>query len=278
MTARSGRLRRRIDDGIIAPLATLVAAAGTRRFWPVLDEALSKLCPHDLCVVFRYSARRAPEHLYDDFTGILASTRFAEYRSRAYLLDPIYRLYRSGERAAAHRLRDIAPDRFFHSEYYRTYYHKTGIADEACLFHRVRGADLVIASLARIPGRKLFGRTEVATLAAWEPLLTALIKQHLLRSPAKGGPAVITPAASPATVKPHHHRLRQRAGEPLTQREIEIADHILRGHSSLSTAIQCGISVETVRVHRRHLYRKLSISSQAELFAVAVGTAAAATR
>jgi DNA-binding CsgD family transcriptional regulator len=35
-------------------------------------------------------------------------------------------------------------------------------------------------------------------------------------------------------------------------------------------ALILGISVETIKVHRRHIYQKLAISSQAELFALAM--------
>jgi DNA-binding CsgD family transcriptional regulator len=51
-------------------------------------------------------------------------------------------------------------------------------------------------------------------------------------------------------------------------REREIAHLILRGHSVKSTAQVLGISPETVRMHRKHLYTKLEINSQAELFAL----------
>ncbi|MNE91634.1 Transcriptional regulatory protein UhpA [compost metagenome] len=53
----------------------------------------------------------------------------------------------------------------------------------------------------------------------------------------------------------------------LTDREREVAHMILRGHSVKSTAIELGISPETVRMHRKNLYLKLQINSQSELFA-----------
>jgi len=60
----------------------------------------------------------------------------------------------------------------------------------------------------------------------------------------------------------------------LTPRESTIGELILKGHSSLSISLLLGISVETVRVHRRNLYRKLDVASQAQLFALAIhGTA-----
>lgn len=58
-----------------------------------------------------------------------------------------------------------------------------------------------------------------------------------------------------------------QTGKALTRREAQLAALILQGHSNLSAALDLGISRETVKVHRRNIYRKLDISSQAELFA-----------
>ncbi|MBN3821885.1 helix-turn-helix transcriptional regulator, partial [Paraburkholderia sp. Se-20369] len=52
----------------------------------------------------------------------------------------------------------------------------------------------------------------------------------------------------------------------LTDREMSIARMVLRGNSSKAIAEKLAISPETVKVHRRHLYAKLGISSQPELF------------
>jgi DNA-binding CsgD family transcriptional regulator len=54
----------------------------------------------------------------------------------------------------------------------------------------------------------------------------------------------------------------------LTPREREIVTLILKGHSSISIAALLSLSPETVKVHRRRIYAKLNISSQAELFRV----------
>jgi DNA-binding CsgD family transcriptional regulator len=52
----------------------------------------------------------------------------------------------------------------------------------------------------------------------------------------------------------------------VTAREAEIADMILRGHSNASMGVILSISAETVKVHRKNLYAKMWISSQAKPF------------
>ena len=69
-----------------------------------------------------------------------------------------------------------------------------------------------------------------------------------------------------------HQRLTQcfeQFGESsLTQREREITQLLLRGHSSKSVARELDIAPGTVMVHKRNLFSKLGITSQYELFSL----------
>jgi DNA-binding CsgD family transcriptional regulator len=53
----------------------------------------------------------------------------------------------------------------------------------------------------------------------------------------------------------------------LTSREKQVVDLVLQGHSTESIARALRIVPGTVKVHRRNIYRKLKIKSQAGLFA-----------
>ncbi|MGS0468169.1 response regulator transcription factor [Cobetia marina] len=59
----------------------------------------------------------------------------------------------------------------------------------------------------------------------------------------------------------------------LTEREREVSQLMLGGCSTKEIARRLGISVETVRAHKKHLYTKLGINTQAELFSFLAGTA-----
>ena len=52
----------------------------------------------------------------------------------------------------------------------------------------------------------------------------------------------------------------------LTDREREITQLLLRGHSAKSVARELRIAPGTVMVHKRNLFAKLGITSQNELF------------
>lgn len=55
---------------------------------------------------------------------------------------------------------------------------------------------------------------------------------------------------------------------PLTAREMEVALLLLSGCSNKEIARKLAISAETVKVHRKHMYGKLGIKSQSELFSL----------
>ncbi|MCF6327018.1 MAG: helix-turn-helix transcriptional regulator [Devosiaceae bacterium] len=52
----------------------------------------------------------------------------------------------------------------------------------------------------------------------------------------------------------------------LTEREQDVVQLILKGYSSKAIAVTLGISLPTVKTHRRNIYARLKISSQVELF------------
>jgi len=52
----------------------------------------------------------------------------------------------------------------------------------------------------------------------------------------------------------------------LTRREAQLVRCLLHGKSCKEIAQELGISYQTARVHRRHAYRKLGVSTHAALF------------
>ena len=54
----------------------------------------------------------------------------------------------------------------------------------------------------------------------------------------------------------------------LTERERQIAQLLLRGHSTKSVARELDIAPGTVMVHKRNLFAKLGITSQYALFSI----------
>ena len=53
--------------------------------------------------------------------------------------------------------------------------------------------------------------------------------------------------------------------ELLTPREADVLDLLQRGRSNAEIAANLHVSVETVRTHARHIYRKLGVRTRREL-------------
>lgn len=53
--------------------------------------------------------------------------------------------------------------------------------------------------------------------------------------------------------------------ELLTPREADVLDHLRQGRSNAEIALALHVSVETVRTHRRNIYRKLGVRTRREL-------------
>ena len=60
-------------------------------------------------------------------------------------------------------------------------------------------------------------------------------------------------------------KVAEQMGTPLTARELEVG-RLMLSCSSKEIARKLAISAETVKVHRKHMYGKLGIKSQSELF------------
>jgi len=247
--------------------ADAMAGIGGNRFWPRLTALLGRLVRHHSSVVFSYAGSDPPVFVFGGLDSEVSRGRFHEYRERAYLLDPFYGRFRAGPVDAVHRLRDVSADRFFRSVYFRQYFRKTGLCDEMGIFCRIGDERLIIVSLMRRIDEPVFTRAEVRKISGYLPIIAAMIR--------------LQDGACDETRAPRGRAEPETAPQPmllpesdLTPRESTIGELILKGHSSLSISLLLGISVETVRVHRRNLYRKLNVASQAQLFALAIhGTA-----
>jgi len=110
-----------------------------------------------------------------------------------------------------------------------------------------------------------FSSTEIGTLCLYGAWLLPLMCHALAAQTAVLPPPVSSPAGGDRRLH-FEQALRKRSNASLTNREIEIALMILAGHSTKNMARLLGVSPATAKVHRRNLYKKLNISSQATLF------------
>jgi DNA-binding CsgD family transcriptional regulator len=83
----------------------------------------------------------------------------------------------------------------------------------------------------------------------------------------------LTAAASRRDTDSQTHRKVQSTIENfarslLTQRERQVLFYMISGYSSALTAQRLNATEGTIKIHRKNIYRKLDIGSQAELFSL----------
>lgn len=236
-----------------AALGQAASAVGSRSFPDALATVLRLLAPFQMMNGFHYSADGRAFDLYNDKIVAERGVIVDHYLAGAYLLDPFYDAVRKGGGDRLIVMRQLAPDDFMHSEYHRLHYASTQILDEIGFVLKLEGGNVGVLSLSRV-GTTLFSVEELAGLKAAAPVICALGERHWGSAPRLS----LSNKTAPATIE---HPL-------LTKRELEIVTLILKGHSTLSIAAVLTLSPNTVKVHRRQIYAKLVISSQAELFRI----------
>jgi DNA-binding CsgD family transcriptional regulator len=244
----------------IAAVGGLFRALHGERFPLALRDAIGQICDFDSMVVTAYAGNARPKTLFHDFDEVQATINISFYETGPYLLDPFYLACREGREAGAYRLGDLTPAGFFKSEYYRTFYRRIRLSDEMGLIMRAGVDRWLVVSLARRVRRPKFDLHDLATVNAAFGILSGAVLSHW------GGQDVVAESDGNHDLQ---DRLRSFASDTLSPRESEIVQLILQGHSTPSAAALLDIAEGTVKVHRRHAYAKLGITSQAELFSLA---------
>jgi hypothetical protein len=116
------------------PYWALAAAAVAALDSPILPRALAELlrqvAPFSFTVMFGYRGTDQPIDLYNDFPPGKRKIFVSDYQAGPYMLDPFFLAASRSVAPGLYRLRDLAPDRFYQGEYFRSYYVQTGLAEE----------------------------------------------------------------------------------------------------------------------------------------------------
>ena len=229
----------------------------------------------ELAAVFVYRGRSRPLNLYDNFELADAKKGIVAYVENTYVLNPFYQACQKGLADGVYRIRDLAPDAFFESEYYKSHRILRRRSEEIGYITEDWPKDLeeidiaihlepdVISEISvyRAARDRGFADDELARLSIAIPLMAALLRRYWIRF-----------GASKLQTSPPDNRIDRIFASfgksVLTDREREVIQLILRGHSSESIGFNLDISLGTVKTHRKNAYAKLEISSQSELLSL----------
>jgi len=249
-------------------LADVVAAQGTPAYPRVVVRALRSVVPFDFSVWFVYRGNDRPICPFDTFTPEQRVVFVEDYQDGPYLLDPFFKICADDHDPGLYRLREIAPDRFYHSEYFRSYYRRTGLAEEIAFLIDLSIGRKLVVSLMRAGTSPVFSERDMKKLRRIEPVIHAATRAQW-RSDSDLRDHYVDDVGDPSDMaSPVASAFDSFGKGVLTPRECEIVRMVLRGHSSESIGRHCGIKTGTVKIHRKNIYAKLGISSQPELFSL----------
>ncbi|WP_213301046.1 helix-turn-helix transcriptional regulator [Paraburkholderia sacchari] len=257
-------------------IATLIEALDGPDFWTRMTRVIERFVAFDNWVALVFTRDRAPlvcaESPMPDGTVDLL---FRAYLEGMYQLDPFYIHACEKPRAGLVTLAEVAPDNFRMTDYYQRYFKSNIIGDEVQFNHPLDARRTLIFSLG---ATHHYTERDIAMFAMFAPWVMALMRQRLpyetfsMREAAVadgGAPRSESTAASDMDYASRFEAVAKQSGRtPLTAREIEVVRQSLSGFSTRAIAERLDISFETVRAHKKHIYAKLGVSSQSELFAL----------
>jgi DNA-binding CsgD family transcriptional regulator len=238
-------------------VAELLPLVGESGFPQGLIALLRRVVPVDDATVLVYPAQGLPLIEYSEVPSETGAATLDRFIQGMFLLDPYYAAGVDGRRGLF-RLGELAPDGFRDSEYYRHWYRYCGYRDECGYLVALADGGFANIALGRTGVRGRFARGHIDRLAAIRGTVESLTRAHWAGN------------ASQAVGEELRERLRLAlagfGSSLLTERESQVINRVLHGHGTKTIADRLGISVETVKLHRKHAYAKLEINSQAELF------------
>lgn len=256
-------MQQRLDSpDLPLAIAALVSASTDGDLGAALAAVIGRAVDHDATCLLAFHQDAPPDVLHHTMNARRASHYLDRYLAGPYMLDPLYQLALRRDKPTICRCRDESPDRFRSSEYFRHYYERTHLADEMDFLLDIDRPTTLVLVVGR--WEKRFSRTDVASLHWLEPIVNAAMQRIWDTWSAQH-------SGDDRDLNMHQRLTRcfEQFGESrLTQRERQITQLLLRGHSSKSVARELDIAPGTVMVHKRNLFSKLGITSQYELFSL----------
>ena len=250
-------------------LAKLVKHTGDQKCPHLLAKACQRVSGYNSTLITAYPRNRRPVYIYSNLPANQINHTLTPYFDGAYLLDPFYALCQNEAPNGIYRLADLAPDEFYESEYYHSYYEATQLRDEAGLLIRVTPDLYIVVSLGLRAEDALNPTIRFKDLQTISAMLVSICEQfwsgHSIGMEMLGG---AVDCNQPLYGESLDRTFMNFGRDYLSERECEVIRLILKGHSSKSIARVLDISPDTVKVHRKRFHAKLNVSSQAELFSL----------
>lgn len=252
-----------LNADMVSALAKMTQTIGSADWFNAVLNLLGTVCSIDSGGVMMYHRQQRPRRIVHRFNPQERALPEDAYLSGPYVLCPNYQLFAQGCPSGIYWLRDIAPDDFYESEFYRVFYSQIGLSDSIDLLWRINDDTALNIFIERSIRHSKFQVEDMVAINLLLPLIFASTAKH----------HELTAAVSRRDTDNLTHRKVQStienfASSLLTQRERQVLFYMISGYSSALTAQRLSTTEGTIKIHRKNIHRKLDISSQAELFSL----------
>jgi DNA-binding CsgD family transcriptional regulator len=244
-------------------LSKAIIALGGEAFFSLLIAAIRRHMLIDYPQVWLYHKELPPQCIYHEISPLAVASQIGQYLDGPYREDPFYQVSLNQPRGQFYRLSNLIEGLLEDSDYYRDYYGDTGTVDEVIFLSRLMDGSVINISLMRKTGHGAFNREEFALLRAIAPPISALMYSH----------SQMADFSNHYLLEPDidgviDHAFHVFGSSLLSPREKNVLELMLRGYSGQASAEKLDIAVETLRRHRKSIYRKLDVNSQTDLFSL----------
>ncbi|MFD2205894.1 response regulator transcription factor [Kiloniella antarctica] len=251
--------------------AGIVDAIGTETFFNKTGKLLEGYMSYEGLNIVLYSENNAPTCLEIFKKTLDLQEGLENFLSYTYIINPVYRAFLGKIASGTYLIGDLLPAGY--RELIANSDLDIWIDDKETIGYRTPGWPKNLTEvlvLIWLPDNKMIEFSFLTTLSGDQtekchnqlrqiyPVLSSAILKHFEFAAQDFDVSEGKPS--------QEYRFQEFGKDILTPREQDITKMILTGHSSNSIGLNLDISLPTVKTHRRNIYAKLQISSQAELF------------
>jgi len=244
-------------------ISRAIGALGRDEFFPALVEAINGQVQIDFPQVWLYHKDLPPRALYHQIPASAIDAQVDQYLEGPYREDPFYQTSMKQPKSKLYRLSRVTMGKLEQSDYYREYYSDTGTVDEAVYLARLHAGNVINLSMMRLPQHGPFSEEEYEMLYLLAEPVSELLKSHT-----EHDDFAVTNLIQPGIDHQIDLAFRTFGESLLSPREKDVLELMLRGYGTDTSASRLDIAIETVRRHRKSIYRKLDVCSQTDLFSL----------
>ena len=241
-------------------LVALTRSVGSDAFYPNLHQLFSQHFEYDELLILHMSRTTSVKLNYrfgkDGVENRLQGEDSWKYLTRLYVLDPFYRLYADKNQFGFFTLDQIAPEEF--ESIYNSYFNYLNLSDEIGHLIDLGDGTCLHIDMSLFGSEKKFSEASLTLLTELHGALSDLITEHHTKL------GNVTEMDTSLV----EHVLANFGKDLLTKKEYQACQLLLQGYSTKNIADLMNIGYETVKMHKKNIYSKTYMSSQAELLAL----------